>query len=69
MSRVGKCIDNGPMEGYWGVIKCEKYYLNTYKTFEELKQAIDEYIYFYNYERLQKRLNSLSPMKYRVLAA
>lgn len=68
MSRVGKCIDNSPMEGYWGILKCEKYYLNTYNTFEELKQAIDKYIYFYNYERLQKRLNSLSPMEYRTLA-
>ncbi|MCR8983431.1 DDE-type integrase/transposase/recombinase, partial [Brevibacillus laterosporus] len=27
MSRVGKCIDNGPMESFWGTLKCEKYYL------------------------------------------
>ncbi len=31
MSRVGRCIDNGPMEGFWGTLKCEKYYLNKYK--------------------------------------
>lgn len=68
MSRVSRCIDNGPMEGYWGILKSEKYYLNKYSTFEELKNDIDEYIYFYNYERLQKRLNSLSPMEYRALA-
>jgi len=69
MSRVSRCIDNGPMEAYWGILKCEKYYLNEYKTFDELKNDIDRYIYFYNYERLQKRLNSLSPMEYRALAA
>jgi len=69
MSRVGRCIDNGPMEAYWGILKCEKYYLNKYKTYEELKNDIDEYIYFYNYKRLQKRLNSLSPIEYRALAA
>lgn len=69
MSRVGRCIDNGPMEAYWGILKCEKYYLNKYNTFDELKNDIDEYIYFYNHERLQKRLNSLSPMEYRSLAA
>jgi putative transposase len=68
MSRVGRCIDNGPMEGYWGILKSEKYYLKKYSTFEELKNDIDEYIYFYNYKRLQKRLNSLSPMEYRALA-
>lgn len=69
MSRVGKCIDNGPMEGFWGILKCEKYYLNKYNTYEELCNAIDEYIIFYNTKRLQKRLNGLSPMEFRALAA
>lgn len=69
MSRVGRCIDNGPMEGFWGILKCEKYYLNKYHTFEELMYAIDEYISFYNTRRLQKRLNGLSPMEFRALAA
>jgi len=69
MSRVGRCIDNGPMEGFWGIIKSEKYYLNKYNTFEELKKAIDDYIFFYNNKRLQKRLNSLSPMEFRTSAA
>lgn len=68
MSRVGKCIDNGPMEGFFGIIKCEKYYLHRYKTFEELNEAINEYIYFYNYERIQEKLNDQSPMEYRGLA-
>lgn len=69
MSRVGKCIDNGPMEGFWGTLKCEKYYLHKYQTFEALKKDIDNYIYFYNYERLQANLNSLSPMEVRTKAA
>lgn len=68
MSRVGKCIDNGPMEGFWGILKCEKYYLHKYDTYEELFNAIDEYIRFYNTTRLQKRLNGLSPMEFRTLA-
>ncbi|PUA39907.1 hypothetical protein C8Z91_07535 [Paenibacillus elgii] len=45
------------------------YYLNTYITFEELKKAIDDYIRFYNNERLQAKLNGLSPMEYRTKAA
>lgn len=67
MSRVGKCIDNGPMEAFWGMLKCEKYYLHNYHTYEEISKAIDEYINFYNTERLQKRLNGLSPMEFRTL--
>ncbi|WP_036217958.1 integrase core domain-containing protein, partial [Lysinibacillus sphaericus] len=43
MSRVGKCIDNGPMESFWGTLKCEKYYLYKYQTFEALQQAIEDY--------------------------
>jgi putative transposase len=69
MSRVGRCIDNGPMEAFWGTLKSEKYYLNKYSTFEELKKDIEGYIKFYNYERLQKRLNGLSPLEYRAQAA
>jgi putative transposase len=69
MSRVGRCIDNGPMESFWGTLKCEKYYRRKYKTFEELTFAINEYIHFYNHDRFQKRLNGLSPMEYRAKAA
>jgi putative transposase len=69
MSRVGKCIDNGPMESFWGTLKCEKYYLHKYETFEELRKAIDEYIFFYNHERYQEKLNGLSPIEYRTKAA
>jgi len=34
MSRVGRCIDNGPIEAFWGTLKCEMYHLNTYSTFK-----------------------------------
>ncbi|SCY81407.1 Transposase InsO and inactivated derivatives [Lysinibacillus sp. TC-37] len=69
MSRVGRCIDNGPIESFWGTLKCEKYYLHKYDSYEELKLAIDEYIHFYNYYRYQKRLNGLSPLEFRTQAA
>jgi len=67
MSQVGKCIDNGPMEVFWGILKCEKYYLHKYHTYEELSNAINQYISFYNFKRLQKRLNGLSPLEFRTL--
>lgn len=65
MSRVGKCIDNGPMEGLFGNIKVEKYYLKKYTTLSELEKDISEYIKFYNEERLQKNLGNRSPIEYR----
>ncbi|MEN6327710.1 MAG: IS3 family transposase [Syntrophomonas sp.] len=67
MSRVGRCIDNGPMEGFWGILKCEMYYLGNFKDYDSLVAAIESYIYFYNYERRQRRLNKLPPMTYRQL--
>lgn len=65
MSRVSRCIDNGPMEGFWGIIKSEMYYLQKFHTYEELKQAVDKYIEFYNMRRLQKNLKGLTPIDYR----
>lgn len=65
MSRVGRCIDNGPIEGFWGIIKSEMYYLRKFDNFDELKLAIDNYIEFYNNRRFQKRLKGLSPIEYR----
>lgn len=67
MSRVGRCIDNGPMEGFWGILKCEMYYLDKYKDYESLVIAIENYIHFYNYERRQRKLDRLAPMTYRQL--
>jgi putative transposase len=69
MSRVARCIDNGPMEGFWGTLKCEMYYLKKFHTYEELEQAIGEYIHFYNHERYQAKLNGLAPIEFRSQAA
>lgn len=65
MSRIGRCIDNGPMEGFWGILKSEMYYLNKFYDIETLKLAIEEYIKFYNHWRLQPKLKGLAPIEYR----
>ena len=65
MSRVGRCIDNGPMEAFWGTLKVEMYYLRKFDTFQQLEQAIEEYIKFYNTKRLQKKLKGMAPIEYR----
>lgn len=69
MSRVGKCIDNAPMESFWGHFKEEWYDLQAYASFSDLKESTDEFIYFYNHERYQERLSGLSPLEFRDQAA
>ena len=64
MSRVGRCIDNGPMEGFWGILKSEMYYLRKFTSAEELTTAIESYITYYNTKRYQKRLHCMTPMEF-----
>ena len=64
MSRVGKCLDNAPMEGWWGILKSEMYYLKRFTSRESLVSSIEDYIHFYNTRRYQKRLNCMTPCEY-----
>lgn len=64
MSRVARCIDNGPMEGFWGIMKREMYYRKKYKTKEELITAIEKYLDYYTNQRVQRNLGVLTPMEY-----
>ena len=63
MSRVAKCIDNGPMEGFWGIIKRERYYGKRFKDKDSLVSMIEEYIEYYNNRRLQRNLGVLTPIE------
>ena len=63
MSRVAKCIDNGPMEGFWGILKRERYYGKRFTDKVSLVAMIDEFIQYYNTERLQRNLGVLTPME------
>ncbi len=63
MSRVAKCIDNGPMEGFWGILKRERYYGKRFTDSESLVKMIEEYIFYYNNKRLQRNLGVLTPME------
>lgn len=65
MSRKGNCLDNAVMEGFFGMLKSECYYLNKFKSTKELRRAIEEYIDYYNHERISSRLKGLSPVEYR----
>ena len=63
MSRVAKCIDNGPMEGFWGILKRERYYGKRFESREALVEMIENYIVYYNNRRLQRKLGVLTPME------
>lgn len=63
MSRVSRCIDNGPMEGFRGILRREKYYDKRFTSKQELVQMIWDYIYYYNTERKQRNLGVVTPMK------
>ena len=63
MSRVAKCIDNGPMEGFWGILKRERYYGKRFADRESLVKMIEDYIDYYNTKRLQRNLGVLTPME------
>ncbi|WP_338993558.1 IS3 family transposase [Fusobacterium animalis] len=67
MSRKGNSLDNGLMECFFGLLKSEMFYEQEekYKTLEELKEAIEDYIYYYNNKRIKEKLKGLTPASYR----
>lgn len=68
MSRVACCIDNGPQEAFWGIVKTEMPKLFKYNDRESLIEAIRQYINFYNNKRFQERFDSKAPMEVRAEA-
>lgn len=61
MSRKGNCLDNAVMENFFGTLKSECFYLDRFSDLNELKKAIEEYIHYYNNERISLKLKGLSP--------
>ena len=68
MSRVGHCIDNGPTEGFWGIIKSEMYAMYEITNEESLRFAIKDYLRFYTEERMQERYDFKTPIEVRTEA-
>ena len=68
MSRKGNCYDNAAMESFFGTLKSELFHLNKFDTTETLKDALHDYIRYYNVDRIKLRLGSLSPVAYRMQA-
>ena len=68
MSSKGNCYDNAPTESFFSTLKRELVYRTSYKTREEAKQSLFEYIeVFYNRQRRHSTLGYLSPMQFEKL--
>ena len=65
MSRKGNCLDNAIIENFFGILKSELFYLKKYKSIDQLKKEINQYITYYNNDRIKSNLNKMSPIKYR----
>ncbi len=68
MSRRGNCWDNAPMENFFGHLKEEALRpQGKLTTFQEAQRLIDEYVHFFNYERIQLRTRQ-TPYQLRCLS-
>ena len=57
------------MEGFWGVLKRERYYGRRFTSKRELVRTIENYIHYYNTRRVQRNLGVLTPMEKHALHA
>ena len=65
MSRKGNCLDNSVMENFFGIMKSELLYAKDYKSMEQFKKDLKEYIEWYNNKRIKIKLKGMSPVQYR----
>ena len=66
MSRKGNCLDNAVIENFFGLLKSELLYLQEFESMEHFKQELEEYIHYYNHQRIKVKLKGMSPVDYRI---
>lgn len=64
MSRKGNCLDNAPIESFFGHLK-DELDLSVYETYDEVKEAVRSYISYYNKRRPQWGLKAKTPAEHR----
>ena len=65
MSRKGNCLDNSSMENFFGRLKTEMFYGETFQSTDEFIRTLKEYLWYYNNERISLKLKGMSPVQYR----
>jgi len=66
MSRKGNCFDNAVIESFFGTLKAEYYHMATLDGIAALEAGVNDYIHYYNHERIKLGLQGLSPVEYRL---
>lgn len=69
MSRKGNCLDNACAENFFGLLKSELLYLQNFSSVEHFIAELEDYIEWYNNNRIKLRLGGLSPVLFRLSAA
>lgn len=65
MSRKGNCFDNAAMESFFATLKSELFHPNHFDSIESLRDGVEDYIRYYNNDRIRLKLKGLSPVQYR----
>lgn len=65
MSRKGNCLDNAVIENFFGLLKSELLYLGDFYNLDHFKRELEEYIRWYNEDRIKSKLRGMSPIQYR----
>lgn len=65
MSRKGNCLDNAAMESFFATLKSEFFHPNRFESIESLRDGVEDYIHYYNNDRIRMKLKGLSPVQYR----
>jgi putative transposase len=65
MSRKGNCLDNAAMESFFATLKTEFFYPSKFESTNDLQKGLEDYIRYYNHDRITLKLKGLSPVQYR----
>ena len=66
MSRKATCLDNAVIENFFGILKSEMFYGQNFESIEQFTKKLEEYLIYYNKERIKIKLGGLSPIQYRL---
>ncbi len=67
MSRKGNCYDNAVIENFFGHLKAELLYNQTFQSVDHFIEELHGYIEYYNFIRTKRKLGYLSPVEFRLL--
>jgi putative transposase len=65
MSRKVTCLDNAAMESFFHIMKTELYYMQDYGSLQEVTEAVENWLIYYNNDRCKQKLGGASPVNYR----